>query len=526
MSEPENEAAGRGRRVLVVDDDRDARNLIAYVLDDAGFSTIEAQSGDQALRTLAAETVDAVLLDVSMPGMDGLECLSLIRRMSDHAHTPVLMVSGRGEVDDAVNGLDAGADDYIVKPFSPDDLVARLRRHMQGRTDWAGVIREEVQRRRSLLAAATSTSTTTTLQQGAMEVGEGLHSIEGVQGVAIAELAGDTVALLASKGDDPLALLLAAHGRRGLGPHLQQRVGGGAWLEPIGEPSTAGVVSVAPIRVDEVVVGLIMTLPDAAASRTSIDRVHATTIDFGLLSAGIFGSDLLDTARRDDERRRLIGPIELGEFTTVFQPIVDLGTGVAIGHEALTRFNTGLDTAKTFAHAAQLGVTRLLETKTLEAAIENAAGLEGDGWLAVNVSPSVLLEEDLRPLLDLSGDRPIVLELSELEPVIDYGAIRDAVASLGRNVVLSVDDAGAGFASLAHVLALRASYVKIDRSWVHEIDEDPAKRALVAGIRNFASETDAQVIAEGIETEAELETVKALGIELGQGYLLGRPASR
>ena len=88
----------------------------------------------------------------------------------------------------------------------------------------------------------------------------------------------------------------------------------------------------------------------------------------------------------------------------------------------------------------------------------------------------------------------------------------------------ALGDAGAGFASLAHVLALRASYVKIDRSWVHGIEHDPAKRALVAGIRNFASETGAAVIAEGIETDAELDTVTALGIELGQGFLLGRPA--
>lgn len=523
MPEPDNGTAGRDARVLVVDDHHDARSLIVYVLSEAGFSTIEAESGDQALRTLAAEPVDAIVLDVSMPGMDGLECLSLIRRLPDNVHTPVLMVSARGQVADAVVGLEGGADDYIVKPFAPDDLVARLRRHVRGRTDWGRVIRGEVQRRRSLLAASASASTTTTLQQGAMEVGEGLQSIDGVHGVAIVELAGDAVELLAAKGEDPLALLLDEHGRRDLGPRLRERVVGGAWLEPIGAPSTAGVVSVAPIRVDEIVVGMVLSLPDPAASRTAIDRLHATTIDFGLLAAGIFGATLLDVARRDDERRRLVQPIERGEFTTVFQPIVDLGQNVVIGHEAFTRFKTGLDATMTFARAAQLGATRFLEIRTLEAAIENAAAIDGDSWLAVNVSPSVLLEEDLGPLLDRSGAHPIVLELSELEPVIDYEAVRDAVASLGRDVVLSVDDAGAGFASLAHVLALRASYVKIDRSWVHHIGDDPAKRALVAGIRSFASQTDAVVIAEGIETDAELEAVMALGIELGQGYLLGPP---
>ena len=74
------------------------------------------------------------------------------------------------------------------------------------------------------------------------------------------------------------------------------------------------------------------------------------------------------------------------------------------------------------------------------------------------------------------------------------------------------------------MLALRATYVKIDRSWISGIEHDPAKRALVAGIGNFAAESGALVIAEGIETEPELETVRSLDIHLGQGYLLGRPA--
>lgn len=515
--------------VLVVDDDHDARTVAVTVLEESGFTTVQAETGDQALRMLAAEAIDAVLLDYSMPGMDGLECLSLIRRSPSTARTPVLMLTAKSDVGDVTAGLEGGADDYIVKPYAADELVARVRRHIRGRNTWSALLQEEAVRRAALLAAAGSASTTTTLQQGAMEVSESLRSVDGVRGVCIVEIVADTVDTLASKGEDPLALLVADRGARAIGPHLAAHASSGASLEPVRDPLTAGVVSVAPIRVDEVMVGLVLTLPEPGASRTDIDRIHATTIDFALLSAGIFGPALLDTARRDDERRRLAGPMERGEFHTVFQPVLDLRDRSIIGHEALTRFDTGLgtglDTADTFARAARLGLTRLFELRTLEAAIEASAGLPGDGWLAVNISPSVLLGDGLQPILDGAGARPVVLELSELEPVVDYGAVRDVVASLDRNVLLSVDDAGAGFASLAHVLELRATFVKVDRSWIRGIESDPAKRALVAGLRNFAVETGAEIVAEGIETEAELEAVTGLGIELGQGFLLGRPAA-
>ncbi len=509
--------------VLVVDDDPDGRRLTVLVMRQSGFSTLEAGSADDALRLVATEHVDAILLDVAMPGMDGVECLSLLRRSPSTAHTPVLMVTALGQVDDVVVALDAGADDYVVKPFAPDDLGARVHRQVRRKTEWASLVRDEVRRRNALLAAASSASRTTTASQGAIQVSEELLAVDGVRGAAIVEIVGHDFIVLATKGCDPLAALLDGRGQRDFGQHLVRRVASGAWLEPTPGIGT-GVISIAPIRVDDAVVGLVMVTPEAWASRTDIDRIHGTTIDFGILSSGLFGVALADSARRDDERQRAADPIERGEFTTVFQPIIDLTSSTVVGHEALTRFGTGADTAETFAHAARLGLTSLVEVKTLEAAIDRSSELDGPGWVAVNVSPSVLLQQDLRPLFDRSADRGIVLELSELEPVIDYDAVHRAVAALGGNVVLSVDDAGAGFASLSHVLALRARYVKIDRSWVQGIEADPAKRALVAGIRNFAAETDATVIAEGIETEDELDTLVQLGIDLGQGFLLGRPA--
>jgi EAL domain-containing protein (putative c-di-GMP-specific phosphodiesterase class I) len=116
-----------------------------------------------------------------------------------------------------------------------------------------------------------------------------------------------------------------------------------------------------------------------------------------------------------------------------------------------------------------------------------------------------------------------VIELSEHELIEDYAPIRTAIQSLGSRCSLAVDDAGAGFASLRHILEVRPAYVKLDLALVQGVSDDVTRRALVAGRVHFASDANFTLIAEGIETPADLATLRMLGVVLGQGYLLGRP---
>jgi EAL domain-containing protein (putative c-di-GMP-specific phosphodiesterase class I) len=158
------------------------------------------------------------------------------------------------------------------------------------------------------------------------------------------------------------------------------------------------------------------------------------------------------------------------------------------------------------------------------AAIEAAASLPPEVALSVNLSADVLQREPTLTKLVAGTARPIIIEITEHERIDDYEAVRTALRRLGPNVRLAIDDAGSGYASLRHILALQPAYVKLDIEWVHNIHRDPVRRALVSGLAYFASETGCELIAEGIETKAELEAIRELGIHLGQGYLLGRPA--
>jgi two-component system, OmpR family, response regulator MprA len=122
-------------RLLVVDDDPSVREALALVLDLGGFDVVTACDGREAIRTLSLDSPDAVILDVLMPGLDGLEVCRRMRAVGNH--TPVLMLTARTEVNDRVAGLEAGADDYLVKPFAREELIARLRALLR-RTGWEG----------------------------------------------------------------------------------------------------------------------------------------------------------------------------------------------------------------------------------------------------------------------------------------------------------------------------------------------------------------------------------------------------
>jgi EAL domain-containing protein (putative c-di-GMP-specific phosphodiesterase class I) len=119
--------------------------------------------------------------------------------------------------------------------------------------------------------------------------------------------------------------------------------------------------------------------------------------------------------------------------------------------------------------------------------------------------------------------RPLAIEVTEHAQIDDYDSLRRAIREI-PGTKLFVDDAGAGYAGLTHILALDPDVVKLDISLVRSIDHDPSRQALVSGMRYFAMHAGMTLLAEGIETSAEAETLRGLGVDLGQGYLFGKPA--
>lgn len=257
-------------------------------------------------------------------------------------------------------------------------------------------------------------------------------------------------------------------------------------------------------------------------------RLHQKLRRHGVqLAAEIDALTKVDDATRD--RIRLVtAVVEQGDsaLTIVYQPIVEVATGAVRGAEALARFSVVpiRPPNEWFEDAHEAGVGTRLELTAVRTALEQARGLPDGIFVSVNVSPTTLRVQAFADVLAASVDRPVVIELTEHERIVDYGPINDTIdAFRERGARLAVDDTGAGFASLHHILKLKPDFIKLDRMLVTDIDSDPARRSLTRALVTFAEETGAALIAEGIETVAELATLRELGVHCGQGYYLGRP---
>jgi len=241
-----------------------------------------------------------------------------------------------------------------------------------------------------------------------------------------------------------------------------------------------------------------------------------------LLTEGIEEAEAL--RRRRDQVVRIKRLIQQGGLAMVFQPIFDLGTGWPVGFEALARFRRRATPARWFAEAAEVGLGPGLELTAIRLALQDFELLPPASFLSVNLSPQCLESQGLHEALNGVDGRRVVFELTEHVGVEHYGTLDRALRPFrDRNIRLAIDDVGAGFASLRHVLRLSPEILKLDLSLVSHIDADPVRRALVASLVSFAAGVGTTLVAEGIATGRELAVVRELGVGLGQGYFLGRP---
>jgi PAS domain S-box-containing protein len=331
------------------------------------------------------------------------------------------------------------------------------------------------------------------------------------------------------QSDPPLRRLPEQRSR-----HLRERAAEGPWIEPwanrLSNPynqllNGLGVheIACAPVRHDQQVIGLLVIYAAGSVGEVAVTEALPALAEFADLAGALIGRDVAERTEAGRGRDHIADVIARRAFRPVFQPIVDLVRNVVVGYEALTRFTDGTDPEALFAEAAAVGLGVDLETATLGAALAAAEALPKSAWLNLNASPELILRgEPLRSLV-AGISRHLVLEVTEHAPIADYPAFRAAMVALGSKVEFAVDDTGTGFASLRHIVELHPAFVKLDRSLMAGLEADDARQAMIVGLCHFAHVTGCRLIVEGIETADELTLLRALAIELGQGYLLGRP---
>ncbi len=559
-------------KILLADDDAVTRTLLKRTLQRAGFEVVSFSDGQAALDCLLTEDGPRMaILDWVMPGKDGpAVCREVRARRNSRAFTYLILLTSKEAVDDVVRGFDAGADDYLIKPCNPEELKARIQVGMRTLQLQDSLIHEAehdtltglpnraffVKR----LAQCTRKAREVEGYQFALlfvdidrfkNINDSLGHLAGddlMKGVAQrllravrADAAGsgeqgdETTDLVARIGGDEFVILLEDFAGADDGVRVAERVQ--TELHPAFTIQEHEVFITASIGIStgggnttdssEVIRGA-----DAAMYKAKLlgkDRYQVND------SSG--NNDAVGLLRLENDLRRAV---DHEEFEVFYQPIVDLASGNILSFEALVRWrHMGrgmLQPGSFIAAAEETGLIIPIGAWVMRQACKQAQMWNADVArehpvsISVNVSPRQFMEEDLvkriGEILSSTGLDParLHLEVTENLTMQDAGRAVKILTSLSDlGISISLDDFGTGYSSLSYLLRLPIRTLKIDRSFVANIDSSAESSAIVQTIISLAHNLGMKVVAEGIESEAQRELLKTLHCDLGQGYLFSKP---
>lgn len=229
--------------------------------------------------------------------------------------------------------------------------------------------------------------------------------------------------------------------------------------------------------------------------------------------------------RRADQIREAM---MAGAPRIVYQPVYRLRTGEMAGVECLSRFDIepcrGPD--EWFNAAYDVGLGEELELRAIQKSLPALERFPGNAFLGINSSPGLICSGGLAHAFEGRDLRRVLLEITEHAIVSDYETLTAALRPMrDQGLRLAIDDAGAGYASMRHIVNLHPDMIKLDMSLVRNIDTDHNLRSLAKALITFARDIGSIISAEGVETAGELDVLRSLGVEKAQGFYLGKPMS-
>jgi EAL domain-containing protein (putative c-di-GMP-specific phosphodiesterase class I)/CheY-like chemotaxis protein len=540
-----------GKRLLLVEDEPGLQLALSDRLSAEGYAVETAGDGNLAVTRATGEPWDIIILDVMLPGRDGFDVAKTIRQQG--IQTPILMLTARTQVVDRVVGLKLGADDYLVKPFDRDEVLKRVRtvlgraRENRGETTQAGRSALESM----LLDRATALPSLPIvldrvkeilIDQG--EIGivfidiEQFEAIEAEYGWAFFD------ELLCHVG-----AIVSAEARA----HFQNaivtchRTGGSSFFI---FHETRGQDLSEENALERISNEMRQKLIDSTKKRFA--HVHGEQIGFFVGNARVdyrpqirlerqvyAGMQTAADAVRDAEQQRkkqltreLRDIIRRKRVTTLFQPIVRAKDSSVFGYEILTRGPAGSsfrnsDMLFTFAREAKLAWA--LEAIALEGALKRLRQVDLlDRKFLLNLEAEMFGESEFRihEMVSYFSEHRgnFVFELTERAAIEDYAQFRELLDEFrAKGIEVAIDDAGSGYASLEAIAALAPDYLKITKSLVSTLAQEPIKQDLIKMLVELATKIGAKTLAEGIETYEEFETCRDLGVDLIQGYYFAHP---
>lgn len=541
--------------ILVVDDDRSVRMALRKVLENEGYLVIEANDGFEAIKYCERQCPDIILLDAMMPSLDGFEACARIRALPNSGLVPILMVTALDDQASIEQTISCGATDYIPKPVNFRLLrkrVARLLKDSRAEHDrWRLVYTDELTGLPNRMMFR---------EQLAKML---LRPRSDDEGLAVLfldldrfKLANDTL------GHDIGDLLIKAVAERisrcVRSSDLVARLGGdefGVILDRIEsrEPVTRVAKSLCeslavPFTFLEkdvflgVSIGIAMYPDDGREIGALIKSADTAMFRSKEEKGGRFSFYNADMAiaveARVDIERELRKAIERNQFILYYQPQVDVLTGRVVGVEALVRWEhpeRGLIAPLEFITIAEdtglilpIGEWVLLEACTRIEKIRRQ--LNRDIRVAVNICGKQLTHpafvDQVRMALRNSGlpAQALELEITESSLISHHGEMQPRLLDVkALGVSLAVDDFGTGYSSLSYLTRLPVDIVKIDRVFVRGLPNDVGNANIVKAVIGMAAGLNMNVIAEGVESQEQLDALAAMGCGLMQGYFWNKP---
>jgi predicted signal transduction protein with EAL and GGDEF domain len=568
----------KGIRVLIADDDALTRRLLQESLERAGYEVVAVESGREALERLSTNFRPRLaLLDWLMPGLNGLEVCREIRRHSEYPYIYMILLTSKNSKDDVVRGLEAGADDYLTKPFDLDELKARLRcgerilkledkvsydalhdpltqlpnrafflERLALRVSWAmqhpeykfAVLSVDMDRFKIVNDSLGNPAGDWLLVQIAERLLGSIRRDDAM--IRSSETGGETGfqeedGILARLGGDKFTILLDHIRNPSEGIRVAQRIQESVQApflvneQPVFTSASIGIAfSGSGYSAAEDMLGDANT---AMARAKTLGRARYEMCDPGMhvTAAGRFR--LETDLRRATERQ---------EFRVHYQPIVSLLDNRMTGFEALVRWQRpefGLVMPGTFITAAEdTGLILWIGGWVLQEACRQLCVWNVEFphalpfTMAVNISANQFAQDDLVSQVDRvlqeTGMEPgnLRLELTESVTMRDEERTTRILSELRKlGPRLCIDDFGTGYSSLSYLRRFALDILKIDRSFVADMLNNSESQEIVKTVLSLGSNLGMKVVAEGVETAEQANLLKSLGCEFAQGYFFSKP---